>query len=897
MLDYLRDLGISHLYASPIFEARKGSPHGYDVVDPRKINPELGTEKDFENLMQKARENQLGWIQDIVPNHMALDGNNPILMDLFESGKSSPYLSFLDIDWDHPRRDLTGRLLCPFLGRPYPEALKAGEIQIGYSENGFNVNYFSLCFPLYFFSYDRVLQKTVFLMKKQLGEGNTESHPLLNILDAMKHLPPQKDKIHDLKSQLWRLYQNHSEIHRFIHKTLDWINAKTQRGFLDQLMSQQIFKLDFWKIATQRINFRRFFTVNELISLKVECEEVFNHTHGLIFKLCREEKFSGIRVDHIDGLYDPAAYLKRLRKKIGQRYLVVEKILNRKEKLPRTWPIQGTTGYEFLNVLNGIFCMRKNAEAFQSLYQNFTRQKKIPVDLVYQNKHLIMRSDMNGDMENLSRMFQNILKGRPFQKTVSLKNLKKAITEFIACFPVYRTYVDQKGTHPSDRVYIAQAIEKANQRAPKLREELTLLNQVLDEEKRKTLGKKNKEQWLHFAMRLQQYTGPLRAKGLEDTTLYIYNRLLSLNEVGGDPHHFGTALGEWHQFNQFRQKHWPHTLNASATHDTKRGEDVRARINVLSEIPNEWHEKISYWHTLNQDKKIMVKGKKVPGKNEEYFLYQTLIGSYPFQGDLNPHWMERVKNYMIKAGREGKVHTHWSDPQTSYEKALTDFVVAITGFNSFLEDFKRFQNKVAFFGMLNSLSQTLIKITAPGIPDFYQGTELWDLSLVDPDNRHPVNYEKRFNHLSEIREINQSDRLVFLKNLWSMRGDGRIKFYTIHQAHQARKTFPGCFTHGTYHPIEPSGRLKEQVVSFARNQGSLWTLTVVPRFLTGLLPEGELPQGESLWGDTTVALPSGAPSHWEDAMTGQIHQTHGKLKMSDLLKYFPVSLLMGKGKK
>jgi len=251
---------------------------------------------------------------------------------------------------------------------------------------------------------------------------------------------------------------------------------------------------------------------------------------------------------------------------------------------------------------------------------------------------------------------------------------------------------------------------------------------------------------------------------------------------------------------------------------------------------------------------------------------------------------------MIKAGREGKVHTHWSDPQTSYEKALTDFVVAITGFQSFLEDFKRFENKVAFFGMLNSLSQTLIKITAPGIPDFYQGTELWDFSLVDPDNRHPVNYEKRVNHLSEIREINQSNRLVFLKNLWSTRGDGRIKFYAIHQAHHARKTFPECFTHGTYHPIEPSGRLKEQVISFARNHGSLWTLTVVPRFLTGLLSEGELPQGKSLWGDTTLELPSGAPSQWEDAMTGQIHQTGGKLKMSDILKYFPVSLLMGRGK-
>jgi (1->4)-alpha-D-glucan 1-alpha-D-glucosylmutase len=420
---------------------------------------------------------------------------------------------------------------------------------------------------------------------------------------------------------------------------------------------------------------------------------------------------------------------------------------------------------------------------------------------------------------------------------------------------------------------------------------------VLDGKKRKGFEKENKEQRVNFGMRLQQYTGPLMAKGHEDTTLYVYNRLLSLNEVGGVPAHFGTSMKEWHQFNRSRETQWPHTMSASATHDTKRGEDVRARINVLSEIPDEWNKKIFYWHQLNRNKKLKVKGKMVPGKNEEYFLYQTMMGTYPFQEGLDLQWTERVKNYMIKAGREGKVYTNWIDPQTTYEKALTEFVERIVGSKSFFEDFKPFQKKVAFFGMLNSLSQTLIKITSPGIPDFYQGTELWDLSLVDPDNRRSVDYETRTHRLSEMLHPTQEDRLKCLKELWSTRSDGGIKLYTIYQALQMRKTLRECFTFGTYHPIEPKGHLKEQVIAFARNQGSVWTLTIVPRFLAGLIQEGELPHGDSLWGNTTLVLPAGAPSQWADAMTGQQHRTGKHLKVCDILKYFPVSLLVGEEKK
>jgi (1->4)-alpha-D-glucan 1-alpha-D-glucosylmutase len=907
---YLSELGISSIYASPIFKARKGSLHSYDVVNPNELNPELGSVEDFRELIEELKDHDMSWVQDIVPNHMGYDSQNEILMDVLENGKTSSYLKFFDIEWDHPYESMNGRLLAPFLGRLYGESLEDGEIQVKYEENGFTVNYYDLKFPIKIESYLNVITYRLNTLEKRLGEDHSDFIKLLGIFYSLKNLPAPKEdaierynQIRFIKRMLWELYTRNRDIRRFIDGNIKIFNG--ERGnpesfsLIDSLLSEQNFRLSFWKVAAEEINYRRFFNINELISLKVEEEDVFNHSHSLIFKMVEEGQFTGLRIDHIDGLNDPTSYLKRLKDKVGDTYIVVEKILDIKEDLPNFWVIQGTTGYEFLNNVNGIFCDMKNEKEFSKIYLGFTGLAISYEDLVAERKRLIIGKHMAGDIDNLAHMMKRISGRHRHGSDITLYGLRRALVEVMALFPVYRTYINQDVFSERDKSYIKEAVKKAMQTNPGLLNELDFIEQFLLVKFGEYLSEDAKRECIDFIMRFQQYTGPLMAKGFEDTTLYVYNRLLSLNDVGGDPYRFGIAPREFHDFNKNRVKLWPNTMNTTSTHDTKRGEDVRARINVLSEIPEEWKAKIKKWSRLNRGKKKIINHKSIPDMNDEYFLYQTLIGALPFYEEDYPIFIGRLKDYIIKAIREAKVHTAWIKPDTDYEQAFISFIDEIlkpSEQNQFLKEFLPFQKRVAYYGIFNSLSQTLLKITSPGVADLYQGTELWDLNLVDPDNRRPVDFENRKRFLRKIKEKGKKDILNLINELISTKKDGIIKLFLIYKALNARAKRKELFEKGDYISIQVGGKYKGHIVAFARRKEKSWAITIVSRLLTYLIKENEYPIDERIWEDTHILIPKGANYLWRDAFTNQIIKCEKTLSIAKVLTHFPVALLISEEK-
>jgi (1->4)-alpha-D-glucan 1-alpha-D-glucosylmutase len=907
ILGYLNELGISDIYASPIFHARAGSTHGYDVVDPTRLNPELGTPEDFESLIETVRNSGMGWLQDIVPNHMAYDGENRMLMDILESGPSSLFFDFFDIDWDYPSESIKGKVLAPFLGSFYGEALEKGEIKLDYGENGLSVGYYNLRLPMNIESYSTVFQRGLGALRRKLGGEHADFIKLLGALYVLKNLPPKEeikdrtDQIHFVKRMLWELYTTNVDVKDFVDANVARLNGEKGKpesfNDLDQLLAEQLFRLSFWKVATEEINYRRFFNINELISVRMEDEKVFRETHSLIFQLVREGKFTGLRVDHIDGLYDPAAYLKRTRKEAGGAYLAVEKILALDEPLPESWPIEGTTGYEFLNYLNGIFCEKKNEQVFSDIYLRFAGFQTPYLDLVSEKKRLIIGKHMAGDVDAIAHLMKKLSSRDRYASDITLYGLKRGLVEVLAFFPVYRTYVSYEDFGDEDRFRLQEALSRAKESNRGLLLELGFIERFLLLQSGRPLPAEEKNDWIHFIMRFQQLTGPLMAKGFEDTALYIYNRLVSLNEVGGDPGRFGVALETFHQFNGIRQRLWPHAMSATATHDTKRGEDVRARINVLSELPQEWEKKISRWRRLNP-KRSGIKGREVPDRNDEYFLYQMLVGSFPLDGDAEGY-RERLKAYMIKAVREAKVHTEWLKPDAAYEDGFVSFAdefLKTEPPTKFLSDFLPFVEKVAFYGMQNSLSQTVLKIASPGVPDFYQGAELWDLSFVDPDNRRPVDFDKRTRLLEELKRREKEDRAVLIRDLLQRWTDGRIKLYTIYKALNFRRTQKYLFHSGDYLPLQASGKVKENVCAFLRRKEAGWVLTAAPRLVTRLTGAGAAPLGEGAWGKSVLALPEDAPDRWRNIFTEEeleTSHTDGKkqLRVAEVFKSFPVAML------
>jgi (1->4)-alpha-D-glucan 1-alpha-D-glucosylmutase len=904
-VSYLSELGISDLYASPIFRARRGSLHGYDVVDPNQLNPDLGSTSHFDRLTKALKARGMGWLQDIVPNHMAFDHENQMLVDVLENGQSSRYFHFFDIEWDHPYESIKGRVLAPFLGRFYGQSLEGGEIKLRYAKDGFSLGYYSQVLPLRLESYVHLLTYRLHVLKKKLGADHPDYIKLLGVLYILKTLPSREemedryDQIKFIKTTLWELYHNNQDIRKFIRENLRIFNGK--RGtpesfnFLNELLSEQFFRLSFWKVATEEINYRRFFNINELLSLRIEDEDVFNHTHSLILRLVEEGKITGLRIDHIDGLYDPMNYLTRIRQKAADLYVVVEKIVDLEEELPTHWPIQGTTGYDFLNYVNGLFCMGEHRREFNRIYTNFAGLGEPYEELVSEKKRLILGKHMAGDVDNLAHLMKVISSRDRHGSDITIYGLKRALVEVMAHFPVYRTYIGKGISRETDPSYIEEAIERAKGSSPGLLNELRFIERFLLLDFGDSLSEEDRDQWIHFVMRFQQFTGPLMAKGLEDTALYVYNRLLSLNEVGGNPNRFGVSRAEFHRFLEKRVLLWPHSLNATSTHDTKRGEDVRARLNVLSEIPRQWGKNVKTWSKINRKRKKRVHGRGVPDRNDEYFLYQTLVGAFPFDEGHHDQFVERVKQYIVKAVREAKVHTAWLKPDTEYEDAFISFLeetLADAEGNPFLEEFLPFQKKVSHYGLFNSLSQTLIKITAPGVPDFYQGSELWDLNLVDPDNRRPIDFEKRRSLLEDIRERKDGEIPDLISELLRTEEGGRIKLFLIFRTLKARAAHREVFQKGAYVPLEAAGKLKDHVIAFARNHDDKWAVTVVPRFLTQVIREGEYPLGLEIWGDTYIPLPDGISNRWTNVITGQSLNSDRILTIGEALNHFPVAFLM-----
>lgn len=907
IISYLADLGISDIYASPIFRARKGSEHGYDIVNPAELNPELGSMKDFCELTDKVRSLRLGWLQDMVPNHMAFDTQNPFIADILENGPSSPFKDYFDIDWDHDDEAMRGKLLAPFLGSCYGQALEAAELRLDYTESGFAVNYYDHHFPLKIESYLTILVQAVPSLVHDLGEEHSDYMQLLGVLYILKTLPSEvddgerHDKVKFIKQALWSLYNKNPTIRRAIDAAVRYVNghqdAPQSFNALEAVLADQWFRLSFWKVATEEINYRRFFSINDLISVKVEDEKVFLSTHDLLLRLLREGQITGLRIDHIDGLYDPSAYLRRLRQEAQTPYMVVEKILDWQEALP-DWPVQGTTGYDFMHVVNGICCQPDNAKAMSRLYRSLAGARQSFSELAYEKKKLIIKRHMSGDVNNLACLLKKIASRHRYARDITLASMKQALIETLALLPVYRTYMNPEEVRQVDCRTIEETIALAKEKNPELLNELDYLGRVLTLQMEDFLPTEDRPQWLYFTMRFQQFSGPIMAKGLEDSVLYSYNRLLSLNEVGGSPEKFGISLEEFHAFNRTRSTFWPHSLNASTTHDTKRSEDVRSRLNVLSEIPQEWGRQVRNWCSINRSLKSRIKRHKAPDKNDEYFLYQTLVGAFPCEKESDPDFLPRIRDYMVKAVREAKVHTAWIKPDEAYEEAVLSFIDNILRedeANTFLQEFLPFKRKVAHFGMLNSLTETLIKMTAPGVPDFYQGTEYWNFSLVDPDNRRPVNYERRKSSLQEIRTRSVSDLTGLITDLLATMEDGRIKQFLIYQALRFRHRNPLLFQEGDYLPLEVIGPGRGHLIAYARRLKNSCAITVAPRHLAGWLQEGALPVGHDVWQETYLSLPMSGPVDWQDMLSGAHVAGETEMAIGTILKRLPVSILFNAG--
>ena len=901
---YLAELGISAIYASPILTPRPGSRHGYDVVDAQAVNPELGGLERFEALSQLLREQGIGWVQDIVPNHMAFASDNRMLMDVLENGPDSRFHDFFDIDWNYPYEGIRGRVLAPFLGKFYGDCLESGELRLCYDRQGLAVCYFQFRLPIRIESYYRVLTYDLGRLRARLERGHPHFVKFLGVLYLLKYTPSgaegreRYDQISFIKQMLWELWSDSPEIHEFLDENIRIFNGQIGQpasfDLLDGLLDEQFFRLSYWKVGNEELNYRRFFTINDLISLRIEDPKVFDYSHALILKLVAEGKIDGLRIDHIDGLYDPAEYLSRLRERAPYIYLVVEKILESDEELPVSWPCQGTSGYDFLGMVQRLFCQPEAEAAFTALYQAFSGDATPCATLIDRNKRMIVAKHLAGDIDNLAHLLKGISERYRHASDFTLYGLKVALVEVLVLFPVYRTYIGRAGPSRADQERIQRVIAEARRNLPNYRNELAFIERFLCLEFGEHMAAEDKEQWLHFVQRLQQFTGPLMAKGVEDTVFYVYNRLLSLNEVGAGPLRFGADLEEFHAFNHHRGACWPHAMNASATHDTKRGEDARARLNVLSELPGEWERLLWEWHEINRPHKARAGEQWAPANADEYLLYQTLLGAYPFDLSEYPAFIQRVKDYLIKATREAKARTNWLEPDQLYENALLAFAERAMEpgrDNPFLQSFLPFQRRIQHHGILNSLSQTLLKLAAPGVPDFYQGAELWDLSLVDPDNRRPVDFERRGALLKELTSAGVNAPQL-LQDLLARPEDGRIKLFLIHRALQARRAHLELFQQGAYQQVTVIGGLKGHVVAFARERGDQRALVVTPRFSTGLIKDGEYPLGEAVWQETRVLPPPGSRLRWRDALTGQTVRAEEALWLREALRDFPVALLI-----
>ncbi|MEW5774188.1 MAG: malto-oligosyltrehalose synthase [Thermodesulfobacteriota bacterium] len=904
VLPYLARLGVSHIYASPVFRARPGSDHGYDVCDHNAVNPELGSLEEFVALLEEARGLGLSWVQDIVPNHMAVSGDNPLLVDLLENGEASRFAAFFDIDWEHPWQRLRGRMLAPFLGDYYGRTLERGEIVLRYDAEGFFVQYYDLRLPVRLDSYPRILTHRLDRLRERLPRQDPEFVKLLGVLYTLKTLPTEEPleerytQIAFAKSMLYELYLGCEPFRDHVERNLAEFNGGEGEGperfdLLDGLLAEQLFRLASWKVAGEEINYRRFFSINHLISMRVEEEAVFRHTHGLILDLVRRGLFAGLRVDHIDGLFDPSAYLLRLRDHAPEALVWVEKILAQGEEPPLFWPVQGTTGYDFLNACLRLFVRPESARDFDRIHAMFAGRRITLAGILPGRKAWIIASHMGGDVDNMARLVNSVSGRDRHGFDITFHAIKQAIAELLVHFPVYRTYLSHGAVRAADLTYIRLALRAARRARPELAFEFDFLERFLLLQFEERMREEDRRQWTHFVMRFQQVTGPLMAKGMEDTAFYLANRLLCLNEVGGDPDTFGAAPEAWHDFVRQRRERWPLSLNASATHDTKRGEDARARLAVLSEMPEAWEDALRRFSRVTARRTRLAPGRPALDPNDLYLLYQSLLGAWPFAEAERQGFVRRFTGFLVKALREGKENSNWLSPHESYEQAFTRFAEGVLRpgrRNAFLREFIPLWERVALHGVVASLAQTLLKIAAPGVPDFYQGAELWDFSLVDPDNRRPVDFAARARMLEDLERGPGPDPDRFCADLLGGYADGRIKLFLIQRALAARNRDPGLFAHGEYQPLACEGRRAGMAVAFLRRRGPSAAVAVVPR-LTSAASPGRFPLGP-FWEDARVLLPVDLPGPLVEALTGTVLSGGDALYLSDVLARLPVALFL-----
>jgi len=953
IVDYLHALGISDCYASSYLTAVPGSPHGYDVADPTTLNPEIGTDADYWNWIDALSARHMGHILDLVPNHMGIAKSaNPWWQDVLENGPSSRFAHFFDIEWHPVKAELADKLLIPILGDQYGAVLERQELRLAYDEGAFLVHCHDNVLPVATDTFSTILG--VHLDAWLADHPGADADELQSILTSSRNLPSRSSREpadiatrarekEIVKRRLAALTAASPGVRALVEASVTHFNgvAGQPRSFddLDRLLNQQSYRLAHWRVASEEINYRRFFDVNQLAALRMEDPSVFEAVHRFALELVHRGAATGLRIDHVDGLYAPGDYLRRLQAHCANPedsqhganpenpanlsnlsnpsnlfYIVVEKILDAGEQLSRDWPVAGTTGYEFAAVVNNLFVDRRNARALEDIAARFSRDRRERLsfaDLAYRSKKQIMHETMSGDINSLGHQLNLFSERNRHFRDFTLYSLISTIKEVIACFPVYRTYVvEHEPVSEHDRRYISEAIRSAKRRAPGVTSLVfDFIERLLLKQTPVSTPEAGGDR-ARFIGKFQQITSPVAAKGIEDTALYVHGRLLSLNEVGADPTCFGLDPSAVHAWLGERQRQWPSALSATSTHDTKRGEDVRARINVLSEIPDAWKAAALKWRALNRRFKTDVSGALAPDPNEEYLLYQTLVGAWPFApstgsgspGDGPPptsEFVERICAYMRKALRESKAHTSWLSPDEEYEEAVQRFVRTILDprrGGPFLEAFVPFQARVAELGIYNGLAQLLVKLTAPGIPDFYQGTELWDLNLVDPDNRRPVDYARRREILDALtcrREVNDA---AMAAELLTRRRDGRIKMFVMARALGARQRLPHAFQ-GEYVPMQTAGGRADSVFAFARRDGSEYAVTCVPRLLASVIPDPDAPPLGAAWLDTRVILPADAPTSFRDAFTGATIEAGREgpataLAAATLFEQLPVALLV-----
>ncbi len=854
--DYLHQLGISHVYCSPYLQAAPGSNHGYDVVDHHKVNEELGGSEAHDKFCKHLGECDLGQVLDIVPNHMAISGRrNRLWWDVLENGPSSRYASYFDIDWNVPDETIRHKTLVPILGDHYGRVLSRYEIKVERMGAEFVVKYFENELPAAPKSLPLILSEAAVRSGSDYLAFLSHSLDLLprpTAIDQASLTQRHRDK-ELIRVLLGRLFGEVPFIAEAVDAVIKEMNGNVDK--LDQFLERQNFRLAFWRAAEQDLVYRRFFDVNTLVGLHMENPQVFADTHAVILNWLREGVLDGIRVDHPDGLRDPREYFEHLRREAPDVWILGEKILEPGEKLRRDWPINGTTGYDYLNEVSGVFVDSTNEAEVNRIYEQFTGVSTDYAAVCRDRKHRVLRDLLGSDVNRLTHLLFEICKGHRNQRDYTRHDVIRTIREVVACFPIYRTYVapERNEITVEDERYINEAIEAAKQNRPEI--EADLFDFTRDILLLRIRGAAESE----FVMRFQQFTGPAMAKGVEDTVFYNYNRLVSLNEVGGDPGRFGITVEEFHKFCAETQGSFPTTMLASSTHDTKRSEDVRARLNLLSEMPDRWEAALKRWSEMNAS----LKTDGAPDLNTEYFLYQTLIGAWPIN-------TERLLPYMEKAMREAKSQTNWLSPNKAFEEGTKQFIEGLYKNNDFQREMQSFVQPLIEPGWINSLSQLLLKLTAPGIPDTYQGCELWDLSLVDPDNRRPVDYEKRRQLLRELPQLNA-------QQVWSRCEEGLPKLWATYHTLHLRRKHPEYFgPEAGYRPIFAEGSKAEHLIGYGRGEN---VIVLAPRLVMKL---------GGNWEDTTVMIPVG---NWRNHLTDSVVNS-GKQRLADVFGHFPVALLV-----